>query len=255
MLNHQDVILGDCLDKMTVIEDKSIDMILCDLPYEVTARNAWDIIIPFDKLWQHYKRVAKDNAAIVLTATQPFASKLVLSNLEWFKYEWVWRKQQGTGFLNAKKQPLRNHEQILIFYKSQPTYNPQFTEGKPYTCKQGRESLNYGKITPNHITENNGTRYPLTVMDCKYDKNKLHPTQKPLALFEYLIKTYTNEGDTILDNCAGSFTTFVACDNLNRRCICIEKEEKYFQLGLNRINENRKILNNNGFSLPLLARE
>lgn len=152
----------------------------------------------------------------------------------YFKYEWVWRKQQGTGFLNAKKQPLRNHESVLVFYKKQPTYNPQFTEGKPYTCKSGAGSKNYGEQIQ-IITENDGKRYPLTVLDFGYDKTKYHPTAKPLALMEYLIKTYTNEGDLILDNCAGSGTTGLAAKNLNRQFILIEKEQKYYDIIIERL--------------------
>ena len=229
--------MGDCLDEMAKLEEKSIDLILTDLPYEVTARNTWDVLLPFNKLWEHYERIIKDNGAIVLTATQPFASKLVLSNEKIFKYEWIWEKQQGTGFLNAKKQPLRNHEQVLVFYKKQPIYNPQFTEGKPYTCKSGRATSNYNE-QHSVVTENTGTRYPLTVQKFSYDKNKIHPTQKPVELFEYLIKTYTNEGNLVLDNCAGSGTTAIACLNTNRRYICIEKEEKYYNIALERINKH-----------------
>ena len=226
---------------MQEIDDKSIDFICTDLPFEVTSRNSWDFIIPFDKLWEQYERIIKNNGCIALNAIQPFTSKLVCSNLNLFKYELIWRKQQGTGFLNAKKQPLRNHESILIFYKNQPIYNPQFTEGKPYKCKSGRASMNYREQI-SVITENNGKRYPLTVLDFSYDKNKLHPTQKPILLIEYLIKTYTNENDLVLDSCAGSFTTAIACDNLNRNWICIEKEQEYCNIGLIRINNNQHLL-------------
>jgi len=230
------VYLGDCLEIMPSIPDKSIDMILCDLPYGVTARNEWDSIIPLDNLWVNWDRILKIGGIVVLTATQPFTSRLVVSNLKDFKYEWIWRKQQGTGFLNAKKQPLRNHESIVVFYKSQPTYNPQFTKGKPYKCLSGEGSLDYGEQV-RVITENDGRRYPLTVLDIPYDKNKLHPTQKPIALFEYLIKTYTNEGDLVLDNCAGSGTTGVACENLSRNYILIEKEPKYYEIILKRLRQ------------------
>ena len=230
------VYLGDCLEIMPSIPDKSIDMVLCDLPYGVTARNEWDSILPTVALWTLWSRIIKENGVIVLTATQPFTSRLVLSNLEWFKYEWIWRKQQGTGFLNAKKQPLRNHESVLVFYSKQPTYNPQFTQGTPYKCKSGKGSLDYGE-QKQVITENNGERYPLTVIDIPYDRFKLHPTQKPVALFEYLIRTYTNEGDLVLDNCAGSGTTGVACKNLNRNYILIEKEPKYYDIILKRLSQ------------------
>lgn len=238
MLEINKLYLADCLEKMKEIDDKSIDLILADLPYEVTARNKWDVIIPFDKLWESYERIIKDNGGIVLTATQPFASQLVMSNLKLFKYEWIWEKCTGTGFLNAKRQPLRNHEQILVFYKSQPTYNPQFTEGKPYKCKQGGHGTNYndrGLETKEVITINDGKRYPLTVQKFNKDKEKLHPTQKPLALFEYLIKTYSNESDLILDNTMGVGTTCLAAKNLGRNYIGIEKDENYYSIAVERL--------------------
>lgn len=234
MLELNKIYCGDCLEIMKDIDDNSIDMILCDLPYGVTARNKWDEVISFPDLWEQYERIIKNNGAIVLTSIQPFTSLAIVSNPKLFKYEWIWRKQQGTGFLNAKKQPLRNHESILVFYKSQPTYNPQFTEGKPYTCKSGNASLNYNEQV-SVVTENTGTRYPLTVIDFPYDKSKVHPTQKPVALFEYLIKTYTNEGDLVLDNCAGSGTTGVACKNLNRDFILIELSPEYCKIAEERI--------------------
>lgn len=228
---------GDCLELMKGIPDNSVDMILADLPYEVTSkRNVWDKIIPFEPLWKEFNRIAKETAAMVFTATQPFSSKLVMSNLDDFKYEWIWEKQQGTGFLNAKKQPLRNHEGIYIYYRKQPTYNPQFTEGKPYICKSGKGSTNYNEQV-SVVTENDGKRYPLTVIKFAYDKNKEHPTQKPVALMEYLIKTYTNEGDLILDPTCGSGTTCLAAKNLNRNFIGIEKELKYVEIA------NRRLLN------------
>ncbi len=230
------IIKGDCLEKMNEIEDKSVDLILTDLPYQVTSRNSWDIIIPFDKLWPQYERVIKDNGAIVLTATQPFASQLVMSNIKLFKYEWIWEKQQGTGFLNAKKQPLRNHEQVLVFYKNQPIYNPQFTKGKPYTCKSGRASTNYNEQV-SVVTENDGKRYPLTVLNFPYDKKKIHPTQKPLELMSYMIKTYTNIGDLVLDSCMGSGTTCVAAKMLGRQYIGIELDDKFYEIASKRIAE------------------
>jgi site-specific DNA-methyltransferase (adenine-specific) len=239
MLELNKIYNQDCLEGMKLIDDKSIDMILCDLPYGVTARNKWDSIIPFDKLWAQYERIIKDNGVIVLTATQPFASNLVCSNLNLFKYEWIWEKSNGTGFLNAKKQPLRNHEQVLVFYKSQPIYNPQFTDGKPYTCKQGGHGTNYndrGNETKEVVTINCGKRYPLTIQKFIKDKEKLHPTQKPLALCEYLIKTYTNENNLVLDNCAGSGTTLLAAKNLNRNFIGFENNEEYFSIACERIS-------------------
>ena len=236
------VIQGDCLEVMKDIDDKSIDLILCDLPYGTTACK-WDTIIPFEPLWEHYKRIIKDNGAIVLTASQPFTSALVMSNVKMFKYEWVWIKDAGTGFLNAKKYPLKNTENILVFCKGVHKYNPQMREGKPYTITRGRKSDNYGKDTKDIIiTTNKGERYPLTSLNFKRDSNKLHPTQKPVALFEYLIKTYTNEGDLVLDNCAGSGTTGVACINLNRNFILIEKEQEYIDIINQRLSSLDKSL-------------
>jgi site-specific DNA-methyltransferase (adenine-specific) len=235
MITPNAVILGDCLDVMKDVETGSIDLICADLPYQVTSRNTWDQIIPFDKLWESYERIIKDNGAIVLTATQPFASQLVMSNLKLFKYEWIWEKSIGTGFLNAKKQPLRKHEQVLVFYKKQPVYNPQFTEGKPYTLTQRSITTNYNdaKIT---TTVNNGKRYPVSTIKFSHDKAKLHPTQKPLELIKYLISTYSNENDIVLDNTAGSGTVGLASKQLNRKYILIEKEQKYFDI----INERLK---------------
>lgn len=235
----QEIWYGDCLDLMLNIPDESIDMIFCDLPYEVTARNRWDIIIPFDKLWLLYKRIIKVNGVIALTATQPFASKLVCSNLEMFKYNWIWKKSTKTNFLNAKKQPLRQHEQVLIFYKNQPVYNPQgLTKVNKFT-KQGKtETMNYGgqdRSAGGYFQENGG--YPSDILEIKSQstKNIKHPTQKPVELMEYFIKTYTNENDLILDNCAGSGSTLVAAKNLNRQFIGIEKEKEYYDICLERL--------------------
>ncbi len=232
--------LGDCLELMKAIPSGSVDMILCDLPYG-TTQNAWDSIIPLKSLWAEYERIAKETAPIVLTAAQPFTSVLVSSNLAHFKYEWIWEKDNGTGFLNAKKQPLRNHEEILVFYRKQCVYNPQMREGKPYVAKAGTKSSNYGKQV-DVVTTNTGERYPLTVVRFTRDKSKVHPTQKPVSLWEYLIKTYTNTSDLVLDNCAGSGTTAVACIKTNRRFICIEKEPKYYEVMTNRINETEAVL-------------
>ena len=236
-----ELIQGDCLEKMKDIPDKSIDMILCDLPYGTTACK-WDTIIPFEPLWEQYKRIIKDNGAIVLTASQPFTSALVMSNIKWFKYEWVWEKEMGTGFGNANRQPLRNIENILVFYNKQATYNPQFTKGKPYKTNSNggnHKASVYADGGLNSIeTINSGKRFPKQIIKINRDKSKLHPTQKPVALFEYLIKTYTNEGDLVLDNCMGSGTTGVACKNLNRNFIGIELDPEYFKIAEKRINEN-----------------
>ena len=231
---------GDCLELMKNIPDKSIDMILCDLPYGKT-RNKWDSIISLDKLWEQYNRIIKDNGAITLFAQTPFDKVLGVSNLKMLKYEWIWEKEQGTGFLNAKKMPLKNHENILIFYKKPPIYNPQMKKGKPYTLERNTFTVNYGKQVDMVRTENTGERYPLTILKFKRDKEKLHPTQKPIALLEYLIKTYTNEGEIVLDNCMGSGSTGIACLRTNRNFIGIEKDDKYFDMAYNRINEYIKM--------------
>jgi DNA modification methylase len=223
---------GDCLGVMKTLPDGSVDMVLCDLPYG-TTQNKWDAVIPFEPLWEQYKRVCK--GAIVLTAQSPFDKILGASNISMLKYEWIWKKEAGTGFLNAKKAPLKDHENVLVFYTKQPTYNPQMRTGfKPYKITKGGETENYNKsgiVT----TESNGERYPLTVLDFSRDKDKKHPTQKPVSLMEYLIRTYTNEGETVLDNCMGSGTTGVACVNTNRNFIGIEKDEGYFNVSKQRI--------------------
>lgn len=233
------LIHGNCYEELKKIESKTVDLIITDLPYAVT-RNHWDVeTLNLDVLWSEWKRIRKDNGVVCLTATQPFASKLIISNPSEYKYDWIWEKQQGTGFLNAKKQPLRNHESILVFYKKQPTYNPQFTWSKPYSILREKDvnykgSDNYGKQYTNQSISD-GRRFPLTVQKFSYDKEKLHPTQKPVALFKYLIETYTNENDLVIDCCAGSGTTGVACTQLNRRWVCIEKDDKYYQIAKNRI--------------------
>ena len=227
----------DCLVGMSAIPDKSIDMILCDLPYG-TTRNKWDTVLPLDWLWDEYNRIIKDSGAIVLTAQTPFDKVLGASNIENLKYEWIWVKSSGTGHLNAKKMPLKNHENILVFYKKLPTYNPQMTKGTPYTQKSGRASSNYNpqeRVT----TVNEGYRYPLTVQKFKSEKG-LHPTQKPVELFEYLIKTYTNEGETVLDNCMGSGTTAIAAINTNRNYIGFELDKVYYKASIERINNHVK---------------
>lgn len=238
---------GDCLVEMQKIPNKSIDMILCDLPYG-TTKNKWDCIIPLDKLWIQYKRVIKDNGAIVLFAQTPFDKVLGYSNLQMLKYEWIWQKENGTGFLNSKKMPLKNHENILVFYKKLPCYNPQMRTGfKPYKCKQGSGSSNwnYNEEQSGHITENNGERFPIDVLQFNRESG-FHPTQKPVELCEYLIKTYTNEGETVLDNAMGSCSTGVACLNTNRNFIGIEKEKHYFDISVERMkkhNESLKVSN------------
>ena len=236
------IILGDCLKIMPKIETKSIDLILCDLPYGMTTRNKWDQIIPFDKLWKEYTRIIKDNAAIVLTAAQPFASQLIMSNPKLFRYDWIWVKNKKTGFLNAKKMPLRAHEHVLVFYKKLPIYNPQKTTGhKPvnsYT-KHTSDGLNYGETLTGLKGGGQTDRYPTSILHFPVvnndSKEKIHPTQKPVELFKYLIKTYTNEEMTILDNCIGSGTTAIAALQTNRKFIGIESNEKYHQAAVERL--------------------
>lgn len=227
---------GDCLELMNDIPNKSIDLILCDLPYG-TTQNKWDTVIPFDKLWAQYNRIIKDNGAILLFSQMPFSANLVMSNPKMFRYEWIWEKEYGSGFLNAKKMPLKIHENILVFYKHLPTYNPQMREGfKPYyhVCSNPNSS-NYGDYKA-VTASSDGTRYPIDMIKFNRDKG-LHPTQKPVALLEYLIKTYTNEGDTVLDNCMGSGSTGVACKNTNREFIGMELDEKYFEIARNRLED------------------
>jgi len=232
----EEIIMGDCLIEMQKIPDKSIDMILCDLPYGTTACK-WDTIIPFEPLWEQYKRIIKDNGAIVLTASQPFTSALVMSNVKMFKYDWVWEKSRVTGVLNAKRQPLRTKEDVLVFSINTPVYNPQGT----YKCnkqtgtgvaRDGSQGLATGKITQtsNGKYRQTVTGYPRNIIRIPSEGRTKHPTQKPVALFEYLIKTYTNEGDLVLDNCAGSGTTGVACKKLSRNFILIEKEQEYIDI-------------------------
>jgi DNA modification methylase len=236
----------DCFNIFPLIKDKSIDMILCDLPYN-TTKAKWDNALDLELLWNQYKRIIKDNGAILLFAQTPFDKILGCSNLEWLRYEWIWEKTQATGWLNAKKMPMKAHENILVFYKNTPTYNPQKTTGhKPmhsYTKKpevQNKTEL-YGAMNKTISGGGDTERYPRSVLVFPSDKQKnkldgtIHPTQKPLALCEYLIKTYTNEGDLVLDNTAGSGTTGLAAKNLNRKYILVEKEEKWCEVIKKRI--------------------
>lgn len=230
---------GNCLNLMKDIPDKSVDMILCDLPYGAT-RNKWDSTVDLPSLWTEYERIIKDNGAIVLFSQMPFTADVVQSNLKLFRYEWIWEKDNATGFLNANKMPLKIHENILIFYKKLPTYNPQMRKGfKAYKQKNGKGSSNYGQQTTVE-TVSNGERFPVDIILFSRDKRKYHPTQKPIPLLEYLIKTYTNEGETVLDNCMGSGSTGVACVNTNRNFIGIELDEKYFEIAKERIIHSKK---------------
>jgi site-specific DNA-methyltransferase (adenine-specific) len=234
-----DLRLGDCLEVMKSIPDKSIDAIICDLPYG-TTQNKWDSIINLDSLWIQYKRICK--GAIVLTAQTPFDKVLGVSNFKMLKYEWIWEKTHPTGHLNAKKMPMKAHENILIFYEKLKTYNPQKTFGhlrKTATVKTNKISSVYGMQKQIGRTYDSTERYPRSVLKIASDKqtSNLHPTQKPIALMEYLIKTYTNEGETVLDNCMGSGTTGVACKNLGRKFIGIEQNANYFEIAKNRIEQ------------------
>jgi len=229
---------GDCLELMKQLPDKSIDLILADLPYGTTACK-WDTIIPFEPLWEQYERIIKDNGAIVLTASQPFTSALVMSNPKIFKYSWYWDKVRGVGHLNAKKQPLKCVEDILVFYRKQPTYNPQMRErDKPRKSSNRNTQKVYGASRENFIGETLEKRYPINLLT--YSKSGhadmlFHPTQKPVDLFEYLIRTYTNPGEIVLDNCIGSGTTAVAAINTERNFIGIERETEYVEIANQRI--------------------
>ena len=226
---------GDCLELMKNIPDKSIDMILCDLPYG-TTHNKWDNVIPMESLWEQYNRIIKDHSAIVLFSQMPFGASLIMSNPKMFRYEWIWEKNQAVGFLNAKKMPLRKHENILVFYKHLPTYNPQglikLDEPIQEEGSANRNGKNYGVADKSFIRTH--TNYPTDIITFSKDSG-YHPTQKPVDLLEYLIKTYTNEGDVVLDNCMGSGSTGVACKNTNREFIGMELDEKYFKVACERL--------------------
>lgn len=225
---------------MQDIPNKSIDLILCDLPYG-TTRNKWDSIIPLDELWKQYERIIKDNGAILLFAQTPFAQQLGASNLKLLRYEWIWDKKRVTGFLNSKKMPMKRHENILVFYKKLPTYNPQLTKGKPYHTYNKAPSTNYNSFETNYETKNDGWRFPVDIQEFTPETG-LHPTQKPVPLLEYFIKTYSNEMDTVLDNCMGSGSTGIAALNTNRKFIGIEKDEKYFEIAKKRIKKGMIVM-------------
>ncbi len=256
-LDINNIYQGDCLELMNGIPDKSVDMILADLPYGTTACK-WDTIIPFEPLWEQYNRIIKDNGAIVLFGSQPFTSALVMSNPKLFRYQWVWKKSKCGNFQLAKYQPLKYTEDVLVFSKKKHNYYPILRDA-PESTKQRRKYSYEGSKDLGGIKHMASGEYkqkfingkdkinPTNLIEFKNERRNVHPTLKPVDLCEYLIKTYTNEGELVLDNCAGSFTTAVACDNTNRNWICIEKEEKYCNIGLTRINDNRERL-----SLPLL---
>lgn len=230
---------GDCLELMAGLPDGSVDMVLCDLPYGTTACS-WDSVIPFEPLWEQYWRVCKPNAAVVLTASQPFTSALIMSQIKAFKYEWIWRKNAGSNFAQMKQQPMKEHESVLVFAKNRFTYNPimQPRNGNGnasvgYALKRESNSEVYGigAVEPKIVPE---LRYPSSIQLFNRERG-LHPTQKPVALFEYLIRTYTNEGETVLDNTAGSGTTAIAAENAGRKWICMERDPDYYAAALGRV--------------------
>ena len=259
---------GDCLLEMNKIVEDSVDLILCDLPYGTTDRKGikdkgdnrlleWDTVIPLDKLWDQYRRVLKPNGTVVLTADQPFTSQLIVSNIDWFKYEWIWRKKKTTGFLLANYRPMKQTEDIVVFspagaaaasrHGGNMTYNPQGLIEKRVKKKNSAKRLGKFLHNPEHMGAGNKllhdtdyeqkyTNYPSEIIEFGLDKDSVHPTQKPVALMEYLIRTYTNEGEVVLDNCMGSGTTGVACVNTNRKFIGIEMNDNYFQIAEDRIN-------------------
>lgn len=230
------LINDDCLNAMKFIPDNSISMVLTDPPYGST-QCSWDSIIPLEPMWEQLKRIIKKNGAIVMTASQPFTTTLISSNMKMFKDCIVWKKNIASNFLNANRMHLKRHEDVCIFYAKQPTFNKQLSNGDPYTQKRsGKDDTGecYGDISLRTDTNNEGTRNPISVIEFNRETG-MHPTQKPVALMEYLIKTYTNEGETVLDFTAGSFTTGVACKNINRKFIGIEMDDKYFEIGKNRI--------------------
>ena len=239
-MSHINLMQGDCLELMKDIPEKSIDMILADLPYGTTACK-WDTIIPFKPLWEQYNRIIKDNGAIVLTASQPFTSALVMSNPKMFKYSWIWDKVKPSGFQVAKYRPMMRQEDVLVFGKGRINYNPIMT-----LREKVKTSRVYSSSDSNPLKNNDGKnrtythKYPqsILVFSNAVQKGKVHPTQKPVPLFEYLIKTYTNEGETVLDNCMGSGTTGVACKNLNRNFIGMELDEDYFNIAKERIEKH-----------------
>jgi len=241
------VLHGDCLELMKDIPDGSIDMILCDLPYG-TTKCKWDIIIPFNELWSQYERIIKTNGAIVLTASQPFTSIMVMSNLKLFKYEWIWKKDSAANFGVAKFRPLNICETVLVFAKKPTIYNPQMWESGKKSNKPGKFTKGdvYGKNGFKTIYNDTTMKFPINLLEYAKPKHNdaygtFHPTQKPVSLFEYLIKTYTSEKETVLDNCAGSGTTGIACINTNRNYILMEKEKKYFDIINDRIYKHNQL--------------
>lgn len=246
---------GDCLELMNDIPDKSVDAIICDLPYEVLNKGnkhaKWDKMLPLDKLWMQYNRIIKNNGAIILFGQGMFTAQLMISNPKMWRYNLIWQKGgRCSGFLNAKKMPLREHEDILVFYKSLPTYNPQMVKCEPHQRNHSRGKQEKGQTNRCYgvfgkadeiITDE---KYPRSILNFKRPHPQIHPTEKPVALIEWLIKTYTNENELVLDNTSGSMTTAIAAINTNRKCICIEKDDHYFEIGSERVRkhlENRQL--------------
>ena len=238
-----ELFLGDCLEEMKKIPNNSVDLVICDLPYG-TTKCSWDVVIPFEPLWEQYHRIAKDeHTPFVLFGTMPFICELWASNKKEFKHDWIWEKSRSGSAITAKYRPIKIHEHILVFSKGTPNYFPIMEKGDPYSRKtaNSRENNHQYGINGNVITENNGTRYPKTIRYVKQNWSKqqqVHPTQKPVELLEYLVKTYSEENDLVLDNCMGSGTTGIACKHLNRNFIGIEKEKKYFDIAQKRIEDN-----------------
>ena len=229
---------GDCFEHMKKIGPKSVDMILCDLPYGMT-KNKWDVVLPFDQLWKEYNRIIKDNGAIVLFGSQPFTSMMIMSNQKMFRYALVWEKNKFSDFLNARRKPMKTNEDIVVFYKKQPTYNPQYWQSTPYTRWNSQEAVdrqtNYGSHKSN-IVESDGKRLPTTVLKFNRVERPDHPTQKPTDLLAWLIRTYTNENDLVLDNCMGVGSTGVAAINEKRRFIGIELDKVYYDKSVEKIS-------------------
>ena len=243
-------LLGDCMERMKEIPDKSIDLILCDLPYGTTACK-WDQVIPFEPLWAEYWRVAKPSAAVVLTASQPFTSALVMSQIKAFKYEWIWEKNIGSNFAQTKYQPMKEHENICVFGRGRTIYNPVMEERTAKSLKNIGRVLNSDPSKDHTPNLPKITRQPISPMRVprsvqRFDFNRrqgwFHPTQKPVALFEYLIRTYTDEGMTVLDNCAGSGTTAIAAERSRRKWACIERDPAYYAKAVERVQDERQSL-------------
>lgn len=230
------IIHGNCLEEMPKLEAGSVNAIIADLPYGTTAC-AWDAVIPFEPMWREFKRLLVPNGVVVLTASQPFTSTLVMSNPRWFRCEWIWHKSNGGGFLNANRQPLKRHESVLVFSPASHTYNPQMGKGNPYSCRRAAAGeTTQDQSVAGWVTNNDGSRYPTTVLYFANDTGK-HPTQKPVALMEYLVRTYTNPGELVLDPTMGSGTTGVTTLRCSRRFIGIEKERKYFEVARRRMSK------------------